>query len=238
MYQASTKDMVSIAYENQLLGAFIYALGYEGGRQGRTLPVNLFQQTPLDRSLGDVVLGAQRCMAIEFKRRQADIRGERKKWKPGFPEALMDISDWRHTSLLGHFICFGEHAATRVDLHFAQYLSAFELDGKADSFSASDLIKLLTRELSPGKEPSWGVPPQVLLTYLEHIRTFRVNDSDGSGGHAATWLTVSAADGQFQLLAAPSLDALLERDATTHANEQGPSAQEADDEHDTPSPGF
>jgi len=56
-----------IAYENQLLGASIYALGYESGRTGKPLPVNLFQQTRLDGTFGDFMRGDW-CVALEFKR--------------------------------------------------------------------------------------------------------------------------------------------------------------------------
>jgi hypothetical protein len=67
--------------ENVTIGNFLYGLGLSmGSRAGDRAPagcVNLLQQTPLDRRLGDVMLEYP-CVfrLIEFKRRAADLRKE------------------------------------------------------------------------------------------------------------------------------------------------------------------
>lgn len=58
-----------LAYENQMLGGFIFQLGYASGAAGTPVPVNMFQQTPNDGCFGDLVAGNARCLAIEFKKR-------------------------------------------------------------------------------------------------------------------------------------------------------------------------
>lgn len=75
---------MTMPYENQLLGAFLYALDYHGG-QRRAVPAaaNLLQQTPLDQVFGDLIVGASRCLALEFKRDKGALAGERRKWPEG-----------------------------------------------------------------------------------------------------------------------------------------------------------
>ncbi|MFT4503207.1 hypothetical protein [Caballeronia sp. 15711] len=61
-------------YENIVIGNFLYSLGLLVGahESGRTPAcVNLLQQTPLDRTLGDVLLATSGAMRLlEFKRRE------------------------------------------------------------------------------------------------------------------------------------------------------------------------
>jgi hypothetical protein len=64
-------------YENIVIGNFLYCLGMAIGKLGdKALPplaVNLLQQTPLDRSVGDVLLrGANVLRVLEFKRKKSD----------------------------------------------------------------------------------------------------------------------------------------------------------------------
>ncbi|TCZ63925.1 hypothetical protein [Roseicella aquatilis] len=61
-------------YENVVVGNFLFALGLRMGMRHGVAPVeplsvNLLQQTPLDQTLGDVVLGSKTLFRIiEFKR--------------------------------------------------------------------------------------------------------------------------------------------------------------------------
>jgi hypothetical protein len=64
-------------YENIVIGNFLYAFGLAmGGRNDAwdlPLSVNLLQQTPLDRSAGDVLVRGSRVMRLlEFKRQSND----------------------------------------------------------------------------------------------------------------------------------------------------------------------
>lgn len=71
-------------YENVIIGNFLYGLGYAIGSEARnkeTLSViNLLQQTPADKELGDVLLefpGVVRL--IEFKNRSGSLRKEKRR---------------------------------------------------------------------------------------------------------------------------------------------------------------
>lgn len=70
-------------YENVAIGGFLFALGVEMARRQPNLPlvsINLLQQTPLDRQLGDVLLAnAGVCRLIEFKRAGKLTRKEMRK---------------------------------------------------------------------------------------------------------------------------------------------------------------
>jgi len=71
-------------YENIVIGNFLYGLGFQLGAGSKGLPhemaVNLLQQTPLDRPLGDVLIeGASVFRLIEFKRRRNSSDKERAK---------------------------------------------------------------------------------------------------------------------------------------------------------------
>ncbi|MTV39013.1 hypothetical protein [Duganella radicis] len=64
-------------YENIIIGNFLYSLGAAMGKRKETdqlpLAVNLLQQTPLDKSVADVLLRGARTMRIlEFKRAKND----------------------------------------------------------------------------------------------------------------------------------------------------------------------
>lgn len=65
-----TMDERKDVYENQLIGAFIFAMGYVAGQRGyKNMVLNLHQQTPLDSIYGDLFAGDAKCVAIEFKRK-------------------------------------------------------------------------------------------------------------------------------------------------------------------------
>jgi hypothetical protein len=72
-------------YENLVIGNFLYALGLKVGARRHDyiapdLAVNLLQQTPLDRVLGDVLLIGPRAVALlEFKRAANRCSKERSK---------------------------------------------------------------------------------------------------------------------------------------------------------------
>lgn len=71
-------------YENIVIGNFLFGLGANMGRHSKmeNLPfsVNLLQQTPFDKSIGDVLLqGARVLRIIEFKRAKNDDAKEASK---------------------------------------------------------------------------------------------------------------------------------------------------------------
>lgn len=229
--------MAAIPYENQLLGAFIYALGYEAGRNQQSVPVNLFQQTPLDSCLGDLIVGGARCLAIEFKRRRSDLRSERNKWRADFGKWINERPELINTSCKSHFVCFGDHGDSEVKLSLARYLQAYNDMENVVALPAGEAVKHLAKPSLPGKQPAWGVDGPALLSYLEAIRVFRKTEGGRSGVYSATWLTVCASNSGYQILAAPSLEALLGH-SKEHENSHARGherAAEHEQEYDGPS---
>ena len=74
-------------YENIVVGNFLFGLGVKLGIQHQSSPVkpisiNLLQQQPLDRPLGDVVIANARILRlVEFKREGNKDKKEKLKWK-------------------------------------------------------------------------------------------------------------------------------------------------------------
>lgn len=105
-------------YENVIIGNFIYGLGLVMGKNPRQIDscVNLLQQTPLDKVLGDVMLqipGAWRL--IEFKRVGANLKKERVKLATYRGATRRDV-DLRKASLRAHwFVETGQHIIDEFD---------------------------------------------------------------------------------------------------------------------------
>ncbi len=105
-------------YENVIIGNFIYGLGLVMGRKPRQIDscVNLLQQTPLDKVLGDVMLqfpGAWRL--IEFKRVGANVKKERVKLAT-YRGATRRVVGLRDASLRAHwFVETGQHIIDEFD---------------------------------------------------------------------------------------------------------------------------
>lgn len=71
-------------YENVVIGGFIYALGFRAGQKAFSMPanINLLQQTPMDKSLADVLIGMPDVYyLLEFKRHANKGTKEVKKLK-------------------------------------------------------------------------------------------------------------------------------------------------------------
>jgi hypothetical protein len=91
-----------ITYENIIIGNFLVGFGLVASRHHANtnrpisdLYVNLLQQTPLDKRLGDLVLGCAGSMRIlEFKRAQNKSDKEINKQK--FLERYLDSPDCQH----------------------------------------------------------------------------------------------------------------------------------------------
>jgi hypothetical protein len=198
-------------YENQLLGAFLYALGYQGGRR-RTAPVaaNLLQQTPLDQVFGDLVVGATRCLALEFKRNERALADERRKWPEGSLRAAWADSNVRHVSASAHLVVYAEPTASGVELRGSPYMFCMLPPlPRPVHLSMSSMIEAIHGEPdAPGL--ALGMPPDALLQYLHRLLEYKRRSSGGRAGAEAAWLAVVQKGDSFQLVTASSLDHLLE----------------------------
>ncbi len=124
-------DSARLLYENQYIGAFIYALGVVSGRrnQGDIGAFSLLQQTPADAGLADMLAQwSGRCFLWEFKRDRSEIREEAR--KPAKNKVLTELlKDKNRTQKLTgdqcHFLACGKETTAQcgrtVDLEFFPY---------------------------------------------------------------------------------------------------------------------
>jgi hypothetical protein len=204
-----------IAYENQLLGAFIYALGYESGRTGKPLPVNLFQQTPLDGTFGDLIAGGDWCVALEFKRSWPAARSERGKWPPANLQRYLEDKQMQDIAKKAHFLCFGARDQDEITIGAMRY-SAFLRDPEASKGQATRgtaMVDLLVNCTGLDRQTSpLGVAPRVLESYLRRLSVMR--KLMGSGEPPAQWLAVASTAQGYRIRSADSLEQLLDMPKT------------------------
>ena len=105
-------------FENIIIGNFLFGLGLVMGNKPRQVDacVNLLQQTPLDKVLGDVMLqfpGSWRL--IEFKRRGANLKKEKVKLAT-YRGATSRDRELRAASMRAHwFVESGEFLVNQLD---------------------------------------------------------------------------------------------------------------------------
>lgn len=199
-------------YENQLLGAFIYALGYECGTVGKNnVAANLFQQTPLDGTFGDLVAGADWCVALEFKRDWSEARSERAKWSEPQVSGFLNDIEMNKVARRAHFLCFGDHAKEGVVISVIRYDQALMHQELKDiqRFDSESLVRFLVH--SAGQPPGQvkiGVPPSVLEGYLRKVA--KIRQIKGGGGRQAEWLAIASSSEGYKIRCADSLEQLIE----------------------------
>ncbi len=229
-------------YENQILGAFVFALGVECGKAGRYMPANLFQQTPLDGTFGDLVVGAEWCLALEFKREEGTIDSEKEKWSKEALQAFESDTLLKVASRRAHLLCFSRPKSDGIGLFAVAYASALGLGKSKGEIECHQLIQGLLHlvgDQSPEGKKKIGLPPDELEAYLRKLASHR---KQGGGGKGATWLAVAQSGDSLKIRTASSLEQLLEplqERARSHAQQQdhsvwrGPTlGSREDDEHD------
>ncbi|WP_282295746.1 hypothetical protein [Stenotrophomonas sp. PS02289] len=208
-------------YENQILGAFIFALGIECGRTGTFMPANLFQQTPLDGTFGDLVVGADWCVALEFKREEGTVDSEKGKWSSEALLAFQTDTLLVAASHKAHFLCFSRPSEDGIDLFAMSYASALGLRASKTELGCERLIKGLVQlvgDTTPEANKRIGLPPDALEAYLRKLASYR---KKGGGGREATWLAVAKSGDGLKIRTSSSLEQLLEhRQALVRSHDQ------------------
>jgi len=113
-------------YENQYIGAFIYALGLHAGitkGQESLNALSLTQQTPLDAQLGDLFAAwGGRNFLFEFKRTEKDAKSEYGKgYKKDLIAAIRAHEEIYALSRRAHFLCYARDEERNTTLLFQQY---------------------------------------------------------------------------------------------------------------------
>lgn len=217
-------------YENQLIGAFLFQLGRMTPKN-QMAAINLFQQTPLDRAFGDLVVGTHRCFVLEFKRSAKQVASEATKWtKFGLQELVQP--GLRHTqSRKGHFVIYGMAAGAIVEMRMCRYMNVLDPTTKLEEVSADTIIRYLalgmfsqesqTTESDSAARRDIGLAPNEMVAYLRWLRTAKRKDrkTESTGGREA-WLGVTTSDKGMFYVAADSLDSLLQIDRTSERDRQ------------------
>jgi hypothetical protein len=224
---------MAIPYENQLLGAFVYALGYYGGQRG-TIPAaaNLLQQTPLDQVFGDLIVGADRCLALEFKRDRRAMADERRKWPDGSFRAAWANDHVQQVSVKAHFVVYAEPKVPGIELCAVPYVQCMvPTPSAAARLSMPALIDAM--HIAPAAaKPALGVSPSVLMQYLQQLHAYKRRVAGGRTVADAAWLAVVHKGEGFQLVTASSLTQLLEPQRTRERPERAHDRQPSRDDHD------
>ena len=113
-------------YENQYIGAFIYALGLHAGSSKGPESLNalsLMQQTPLDTQFGDLFTAWEgRSFLFEFKRTEKDAKTEfEKNSKKNLIPSIQANTGINALSLRAHFLCYARDEERNTTLLFQQY---------------------------------------------------------------------------------------------------------------------
>lgn len=115
-------------YENVYIGSFIYQLGIKVGqtRKEHKSSVNLFQQTPADKTYGDLLTSVNgKYILIEFKRdRNRDDDKEKNKADCLWQKCIGDI-DLKFISRKCHFYCIGKEDELNCLFDYFAYIDFF-----------------------------------------------------------------------------------------------------------------
>ncbi|MGO3701361.1 MULTISPECIES: hypothetical protein [Halomonas] len=168
-------------YENVIIGNFLYGLGHSIGsatKEKRQLSViNLLQQTPADKELGDMLLefpGVVRL--IEFKNRDSSLAKEKKRCEQlsiqiGDSEELQKISreiHWYVETKPFEELCLN---------NITPYLDAFS--GNESTHTIESFIANITRSVI---DPENKIPSSNLEAYLALVSTCQGDGDVGTGG--------------------------------------------------------
>lgn len=202
-------------YENQLIGAFLFGLGYEIGREdpsrdSATIAVNLLQQTPLDTCYGDLIVGSRRCLLIEFKRCKKELSTERGKilWE-AFPSPE-SMGTFFRVANSGHFVMYGESIGERIELKCCTYVDVLgtRRDVNLERFLGLDVMKDMI-DAHFGRQPLWGLEPDHMRKYLNALRVLRKGRKSKGTSDGSAWLGVAQCDEGLRFVSASSVDHLL-----------------------------
>ncbi|WP_375068968.1 hypothetical protein AB9L18_01260 [Stenotrophomonas lactitubi] len=199
-------EVDDLPYENQLLGGFLVALGMACGEAKVSVPANLFQQTPLDSTYGDLVAGASRCFALEFKSELSDVKSEKEKWSKNSLERFLQSERLVEMSLRGHLLCYGERVDQEMHIKSMGYATALDETKRGVEYPGPKLIQVLVDTAIPERaNDSIGLEPMEMEDYLRALSYARTRRK---GGKATVWLAVVVDGNGMQMKLASSLGQL------------------------------
>ncbi|MDX1539587.1 hypothetical protein [Arsukibacterium sp.] len=168
-------------YENVIIGNFLYGLGLSIGRalpEQRTLSVvNLLQQTPADKSLGDMLVEFESVVRlIEFKNKGSSLKKEKNK-QTQLITALIGQNDLIAVSREAHWYVETEPFEEKCANNITPYLEAFS--GASSSYTLEGFIGSITHAV---KSPQKKFTAEQLKAYLAVVAACQGDGKVGTGG--------------------------------------------------------
>ncbi|MEZ8342456.1 hypothetical protein AB6D05_10150 [Vibrio cyclitrophicus] len=168
-------------YENVVIGNFLYGLGHAIGNatlQKRQLSViNLLQQTPADKELGDMLLefpGVVRL--IEFKNKASSLTKEKDRCKQ-LTIQIGDNEELQRISREVHWYVETEPFKETCLNNINPYLDAFS--GKESSHTIESFIESISLSVIDSQST---IPSSKLEAYLAMVSTCQGDGNIGTGG--------------------------------------------------------
>lgn len=172
-------------YENVIIGNFLYGLGLDIGitlglnNEDVNLPsiVNLLQQTPADKELGDMLLEFPGVvMVLEFKNAKNPSKKEKKRVEK-LEKALIDDERMQYVSRNIHWYIetepFEEICVNRI----VPYLDAY--NETIGMYTLEKFIRSISNEVN---NPKSGITHEEQKNYLSLISTCQGSGAIGTGG--------------------------------------------------------
>lgn len=173
-------------YENVVIGNFLFGLGCAMGGRLRSghLPaaVNLLQQTPKDKLLGDVLLSFPGTLRlIEFKAKGASLKKERTKHRKlsAAVEALPGMSDISRK--VHWYIETAPSEVLGIEAFFGPYLDALAATSASRPRSALDFKRFIETTVDEVFAHRDEEVPEQVQAYLTLLRWCQGGDKTGAG---------------------------------------------------------
>jgi len=180
-------------YENVFIGNFIFILGAQIGmalrdqkQQEIPMCINLLQQTPVDKLLGDMLADFPGCsFLIEFKRDRNNDRKEKR--KVGIlRNALKNDCEMENISRLAHWFIQIKDGKDSLETNVVPYLDLEQVNMEIESKSFESFIKEIVIEImkTPDREDAQtiGVSSNEMSKYLKLLKKAYGSMGVKSGG--------------------------------------------------------
>jgi hypothetical protein len=162
--------MNKLPYENIQIGYFLYALGYHVSKNGYHISKfspNLMQQTPLDKDLGDLLIGStSKCILIEFKRSIDEVKNEINKKnhivKCMREKGLEEIK----LSAKCHLLAIGDYDDKKLEFLFMPYIMMLISQEFRKYNIFEDIVK-----------GNIGIKKDDFIRYYNHMKTCKPDPS-------------------------------------------------------------
>lgn len=174
-------NMAADIYENVFIGNFVFILGAQIGmalrdQKQHDIPmcINLLQQTPVDKLLGDMLADFPGCsFLIEFKREQNNDRKEKRKLDI-LRNALKRDSELENISRLAHWFIQIKDSKDSLTTNVVPYLDMEQVNMKIEHKSFEFFIKEIVIEIMkmPNGEDvkTIGVSSNDMSQYLKLLK--------------------------------------------------------------------